>query len=192
MDKRMISYLAKQSRLDAYILQNSKNKLEDNELFTNRVLAFNVEIGELANEVRTFKHWSKKGPSPKDVCLEEYVDALHFLLSITNQISDLELVRLNEFVSIKTNIFPNVDFKCEVHDATNFDINSSFIALYSASTELYFSFIERDVERLRDLLEDVWSIFTHLGGQLQFANADIDVSYDAKYKVNIQRQEEGY
>jgi dimeric dUTPase (all-alpha-NTP-PPase superfamily) len=45
-------------------------------------LALLVELGELANETRTFKFWSTKGPSPKARILDEYADGLHFLLSL--------------------------------------------------------------------------------------------------------------
>ncbi len=50
--------------------------------FHKRLLALLVELGEFANETRDFKYWSLKGPSPKDVILEEYIDGLHFLLSL--------------------------------------------------------------------------------------------------------------
>ena len=47
-----------------------------------RLLALIVEIGELANETRCFKYWSNKGPSPKEVVMDEYADGMHFLLSL--------------------------------------------------------------------------------------------------------------
>ena len=47
-----------------------------------RILALLVELGEFANETRCFKFWSNKGPSPKDIVLDEYADGLHFLLSL--------------------------------------------------------------------------------------------------------------
>lgn len=47
-----------------------------------RMLALLVELGEFANETRTFKFWSLKGPSPKERILDEYADALHFFLSL--------------------------------------------------------------------------------------------------------------
>jgi len=47
-----------------------------------RILALLVELGEFANETRCFKFWSLKGPSPKEVILEEYADGLHFFLSL--------------------------------------------------------------------------------------------------------------
>lgn len=39
-------------------------------------------MGELANETRCFKFWSVKPPSEKQVILEEFVDGVHFILSL--------------------------------------------------------------------------------------------------------------
>src|SRR5699024_4924756 len=71
---------AKQEKLDNYIMENQQ--LENTNLFEERMLALLVELGELANETRCFKFWSKKTSSPKKIVLEEYVDNIHFLLSI--------------------------------------------------------------------------------------------------------------
>lgn len=46
------------------------------------MLALLVEMGELANETRCFKFWSVKPPSEKQVILEEFVDGVHFILSL--------------------------------------------------------------------------------------------------------------
>src|SRR5690606_36397479 len=50
--------------------------------FLERLLALQVEVGELANETRCFKYWSLKPPAERAVILEEYVDGIHFILSI--------------------------------------------------------------------------------------------------------------
>ncbi len=47
-----------------------------------RDLALTIELAELANETRCFKYWSSKGPSEREVILEEFVDSIHFLLSL--------------------------------------------------------------------------------------------------------------
>ena len=44
--------------------------------FPRRLMALLVELGEFANETRCFKYWSVKGPSPKEVILDEYADKL--------------------------------------------------------------------------------------------------------------------
>ena len=108
-----------QKDLDAKIVR--EKGLEGKDLIPNTVLALQVELGELANEWRGFKHWSGR-QEPKhgydalidcDACdgkgfwlsgarvrcsecnetgkvlnplLEEYVDCLHFFLSLGRQI----------------------------------------------------------------------------------------------------------
>ena len=58
------------------------NDVNNNQVLKNKLLAFIVELGELANETRCFKYWSQKKPSSKKIIAEEYADGLHFLLSI--------------------------------------------------------------------------------------------------------------
>ena len=69
-----------QRKLDQRIIVN--HNLQEDFLLKKKILALQVEIGELANETRCFKYWSKKGPSEKSIILEEYVDCIHFILSI--------------------------------------------------------------------------------------------------------------
>src|SRR5699024_11734252 len=69
-----------QRKLDMYIEEN--HSLVKEGIFPKKLLALLVELGELANETRCFKFWSTKPPSQKQVILEEYVDVLHFILSL--------------------------------------------------------------------------------------------------------------
>lgn len=75
-----------QQELDNYILENKCLNLGKKELLTDTLLALQVEVSELANATRCFKHWSNKGQDPKDVVIDEYVDVLHFFLSVGNQL----------------------------------------------------------------------------------------------------------
>src|SRR5579875_4105332 len=68
-----------QSELDAHI-ENEHPRKENRH--SEKVLALLVELGELANETRCFKFWSIKPASPKEVILEEFVDGIHFILSL--------------------------------------------------------------------------------------------------------------
>ncbi len=68
-----------QQELDRYI---QSNRNVEHSVFRKKVLALQVELSELANETRCFKFWSTKGPSDKNTLLEEYVDCIHFLLSL--------------------------------------------------------------------------------------------------------------
>ena len=75
-----------QDELDKFIIENKNLNMSKKELLTDSVLALQVEVSELANSTRCFKHWSNKGAEPKEVVLEEYVDVLHFFLSVGNQL----------------------------------------------------------------------------------------------------------
>src|SRR3954454_6608730 len=69
-----------QKGLDNHI--EEKHRLEDEDLFSRKILALFVELGELANETRCFKFWSVKPASARSVILEEFVDGIHFILSL--------------------------------------------------------------------------------------------------------------
>ena len=77
-----------QKELDNYIIKNRNIVMSEEELLDNTILALLVEIGELANTTRCFKHWSTKGMMEREVVLEELADVLHFYLSIGNQLKD--------------------------------------------------------------------------------------------------------
>jgi len=68
-----------QYALDTHI--EEKHGLKE-DLFNRKMLALLVELGELANETRCFKFWSLKAASEKAVILEEFVDGVHFILSL--------------------------------------------------------------------------------------------------------------
>ncbi len=68
----------RQKELDRFIQEN--HDLMKENLTERKLLAFQVELGELANETRCFKFWSLKESSPKEKILEEYVDGLHFFV----------------------------------------------------------------------------------------------------------------
>lgn len=69
-----------QAGLDKEIAKNHNITYENT--IERRLLALIVEIGEFANETRCFKFWSNKGPSKKEIIMDEYADGLHFLLSL--------------------------------------------------------------------------------------------------------------
>ena len=75
-----------QKKLDNTILNKFKLPMTSKELLTNTLLALQVEVSELANATRCFKHWSTKSAESKERLLDEYADVLHFFLSIGNQL----------------------------------------------------------------------------------------------------------
>ena len=70
----------KQAELDACIAENHHVSYETTR--ERRILALLVEIGEFANATRCFKYWSNKPSEAQDIVLDEYVDGLHFFLSL--------------------------------------------------------------------------------------------------------------
>ena len=74
--------LKKQQALDEIILKKSNLVVDDN-LLLKQATALNVEVGELANEMKFFKQWQKNPNTSIDKIMYEYAYVLHFLLSIS-------------------------------------------------------------------------------------------------------------
>ena len=139
--------------------------LEGMNLVPSKILALQVELGELANETRCFKFWSSRGPSPEEVILEEYVDCLHFILSIglESGLTDINLVKIdndNNLIDQFQNIFTR-------------------IAAFQHEPTL-------------DNYEELFAHFLLLGGKLGFSEGKIYLAYLRKNRVNHQRQDDGY
>lgn len=154
-----------QRKLDQNI-EESKG-LTDENLLERKYLALYVELGELANETRCFKFWSDKKPSDKKTILEEYVDGVHFLLSIGIE-------------SGYTSYEPDPQKVVEEMDQT-----AAFLSVY------------RSLEGLRQNrtishYEDLFHKYLSLGQSLGFKESDIENAYNLKNEVNYQRQQDGY
>ncbi len=201
-----------QKVLDAHIIE--QKKLEGQDLLPNTVLALQVEIGELANEWRGFKHWSelqepKQGYSAKIDCdkcngkgfwfdgqivtctecegsgkvtnplLEEYVDCLHFFLSIALQLklSANDLYVANDYLEqedtsiLFTELLHNVGLI--IGQRFLIDPNKADQAINHFRAAMF--------------------IFANLGEQrLGFSWQQIAAAYVEKNKINHERQANGY
>ncbi|OPJ62289.1 dUTP diphosphatase [Clostridium oryzae] len=152
-----------QKELDLRIV--NQHKLQSVSLVQKKVLALQVEIGELANETRCFKYWSLKAPSPSKVILEEYVDCLHFILSI-----GLEKDFYQTEVEVKQSDSPLTD---------------QFLNLYIDISDF---FICPSADHYITLFED----FLSLGDSLGFDENTIENGYIEKNTKNHVRQSVGY
>ena len=141
-----------------------------------------MELGELANTWRGFKYWSEDqeprarvkdchclkfdeahcGCGYKNPLLEEYVDCLHFILSIGLDIQ----VRIPK----------------EVISRVEEDTITQFI---DTITQASISYAETQWEWLL-------SLFLGLGEQLGFTWEEVEQAYFQKNKINHERQENGY
>lgn len=160
-----------QEVLDERIIK--EHGLKGLNLIENKLLALRVEISELANETRCFKHWSKKGPSPKKVILEEYVDGFHFILSL----------------GLDYGIKPDTSSISRVRVRFNGDeLITQFNMLYKYISDLSVC-SKRDIDLY---YRAVLSNFLGLGEMLGFTEEEIEQAYMIKNKVNHQRQDSGY
>ncbi|RKO63483.1 dUTP diphosphatase [Caldibacillus debilis] len=147
----------------------TKHRLEHENIFDKKVLALLVEIGELANETRCFKYWSEKGPSARETILEEYVDGMHFILSLGLMFG---------FDRLSGESVPG-------RGRGTGDLTVKFLEVYDA---VYRFQREKTAESYMALLET----FYELGELLGFTREEIFRAYVSKNEVNHRRQEEGY
>lgn len=152
----------KQKELDDKILE--MHNLDSNNTIKERILAFMVELAELANETRCFKYWSLKSASATEVVLEEYVDGIHFLTSLGNQI-DLD------------NIFET--------DKVDVSLTEQFSDIFACAGVLKDSFNKTSLSKL-------YVKYLELGIMLGFDSKTIIEGYYEKNKENHKRQETGY
>ncbi len=157
--------------LDNRIIQ--EHGLEGKNLEDNKILALLVEICELANETRCFKHWSNKGPSEEDILLEEYVDSLHFFLSIAND-RQYNVDRLYD-VYVK-----DLEVKQE---------QTSLVTAFKESMEKILM-----MEKNQDPFHYIQSFaaYLNLGKMLGFTWEQIQQGYIQKNEINHKRQDNGY
>jgi dimeric dUTPase (all-alpha-NTP-PPase superfamily) len=167
-----------QNELDEHIEKKHPRKEGENRL-NDKVLALQVELGELANNVRFFKFWSHdRNPRMKAVrvpammeedkeyynpTLEELVDGWHFILSIGLELNvetlDIEITKLE-------------------------NLTNQFNGLFNVISLLPVSGIH--------IYQAVVSAYLGLGEMLGFTWEQIEEAYLAKNAINHQRQEIGY
>ncbi len=155
-----------QRDLDRHIQQT--HQLEQTDLVEKKTLALLVELGELANETRCFKFWSLKGPSSQDVILEEYVDGIHFILSLGIE------MKYEEKLKNELPIFGGEQ-----------DLTSQFLRIYEAVNIF-------NVKQSFEAYKILFSQYLHLGSLLGYTAEEIEKAYISKNDVNYSRQKEGY
>ena len=144
----------------------TQHQLQDESLIERKILALLVEIGELANETRCFKFWSLKPPAPINVILEEYVDGIHFILSLGLEIN-IEVTLSFESIQAERNV------------------TEQFLKVY----EVVHAFKEEQTIRsYKNMLAE----YLFLGQLLGFSNEQVKDAYVSKNEVNHVRQQQGY
>ena len=154
-----------QKALDAHI--EEKHQLGNEDLFSRKVLALLVELGELANETRCFKFWSVKPSSAKEVILEEFVDGIHFILSLGIECG-----------------FDQNEFTVTNEPAVN-SAFEQFLAVYEQINLFHKS------KSFADYLK-LWEAYLQLAAQLGLTYNEMEQAYFQKNEVNYQRQLNNY
>lgn len=152
-----------QKQLDSYIQSN--HQLGSSDLFEKKILALLVEVGELANETRCFKFWSNKAASDTSIILEEYVDGLHFILSL-----GLE----KGLTYNRTNLQPS---------------GTSSTDMFNKVFEQIIAF---KMDPSKEKYIKLFDYYLILGKILSFDEDSIQQAYLDKNKVNHERQNTGY
>jgi dimeric dUTPase (all-alpha-NTP-PPase superfamily) len=191
-----------QRKLDEHI-EKEHPRQEGEDRLAKKILALQVELGELCQEWRGFKFWShdqKPRRAVYEICeycegrktlgfqqescwycggtglqvvkrplLEEYVDCLHFLLSIGLEVIEPECINLKKWNLVKAQT-----------------IVEQFLWVMSRVNELYNG--EYEPSDYEFLLAN----FIHLGEMLGFTWEQIEEAYCQKNAENHTRQENGY
>lgn len=143
-----------------------EHKLVGQDLFQEKLLAFIVEVGELANETRCFKYWSRKSSSERGVILEEYVDGLHFALTLGLSLGYTTVLVKEEF---------------ELQEK----VTDHFLAVLNLAQQL-------DSNQSLEHFQQFMDSFFALGKKLGFTYDEMEKAYLEKNKVNHERQNSGY
>lgn len=203
-----------QKKLDDRIVK--EKGLEGKCLLDKKILALQVELGELANEWQMFKFW-KDNPKPRtrmikltevglsklknaeitnldpyvtNPLLEEYVDCLHFILSIGNEIDikqwDYDYTFMDDLMELD-------------------NITEQFIMIMGGARELLYDIAYRDGMKDDEKVSEfelefrVWKSyrliigpFLSLGKMLGFTWEQIEQDYYEKNRINHERQKNGY
>ena len=142
-----------------------QHSLEGVPLLQKKILSLQVELGELANETRCFKFWSTKKPSSNDIILEEYVDCIHFILS-------LGLEKNFQDITLNTKRITS-------------ELSQQFLTVY---TNIADFIICSSLDNYLNIFQN----FLSLGQNLGFSEEDIENAYFYKNKINHERQDNGY
>ncbi|PMC37088.1 dUTPase [Bacillus sp. UMB0899] len=153
-----------QQELDIKI--ETQHNLENENLVDRKILALLVEIGELANETRCFKFWSLKPPAHADVILEEYVDGIHFILSLG---LEMKIDTTMSFLDLESSRTATEQFLIVYEKVSAFKHDQS-VSTYKSMFEEYLL----------------------LGKLLGFTSGQMEKAYVSKNEVNHKRQQQGY
>lgn len=159
----LVELFKKQAELDETIAKN--HNISYSTTRNKRTLSLLVELGEFANATRCFKYWSNKPSESLDRVLDEYVDGLHFFLSLG--------------VDIKTN-------KMEYNRTKHMDnLTDQILLCYKLVSEFYKKQDDKSYQK-------AFQAFLNIIPLLKVRFQTILNAYNKKLMENYHRQETNY
>ena len=154
--------VSKQLLLDAEIKKVHQQK---NENYNNQLLiALFVEVGELANEIQSFKYWKKSKNINNEKLLEEYADCIHFLISFALK------------YKCKLNIEPKIISQ---------DINVQFLNLFNLINKM-------SAKQTKCIIEKTIAVYLGIAKLLEISDEQIENAYFLKNQINFERIKNNY
>jgi|SRR5690606_17873336 len=186
-----------QAKLDAHIEREHPRK-ENEDRLVKKILALQVELGELANEWRGFKFWSND-QKPRTEELGE--------CPLCNGTGDLGTVWAENCIEcggtgkvvVKNPLLE--EFADCLHFLLSIGLESEIgtfdeiMTIKMGSIEMQFVFLfKATVTFLEDIsyYQEMWELFAGLGEMLGFTWEQIEEAYMKKNAENHRRQEVGY
>jgi len=155
--------VTEQAKLDAHI--QSQHQVTYANTRDKRILALLVEVGEMINETKTFKFWSKKPSAEKAIILDEYADGLHFFLSLGIEAQSQKM---------------------------DYDIQKLSVSLTQATILVFQYLSELSKHWHVKHLEAAFQAYLNLMPLLGFTSEDVVEAYFKKLGVNYTRQQNAY
>lgn len=163
MNMNLTPLIQEQAKLDAHIQQQHQVTYASTR--DKRLLALLVEVGEMINETKTFKFWSKKPSAEKPIILDEYADGLHFLLSLAIEVGSTKM---------------------------NYEILPSSLSLTQATLAVFTAISELVKVWHVAHLETAFQHYLNLMPLLGFDAETVIEAYFKKLGVNYTRQQNAY
>lgn len=138
-----------QRTLDARIVE--QHGLQGQDLLPNTVLALQVELAEMINEWRGFKHWSNDQEPRRKKMITEASDCLHFYLSIARQIGlkEDDLIIRDEFVTGNTSTVLSELFN-HIGVISLYDAGAYRVSAFESAWNGYWNILEQRLQIYQD------------------------------------------
>lgn len=155
------------------------NRLEGHDLIQNLILALRVELGEMANEQRSWKHWSQDRNPRVDKLLEEYADCLSFTLELALELGIEREAQIEKIL---------IPYRARTNITKMF--NQVYLSISDLEVNITYHYARKNA-----VLSEYNSLLTNLfilGIILGFDQEQIEQAYFEKNAINLKRQENGY